>query len=286
MMRRLLMVAALLGGACGDDDSGTPPIDSSVDTAMAQDMAIDTNVADAADEMATEIDMSVDEGAPDLPPPPLCEGTAATCIDEQIIRLTLRENITDGEIVNTAADDGFTYVVDSTGGGFMPSESYVYARFTDTGLEKVELNDLDALESTEWDIAFRRFIIRLNSGVSGPSCVEGGRTAGDTDFDTLAEVPDGIPFRAEGYFADDCSFVSDGSGFGSPGVALASFWDYPGCVRMTGNVFIVSLTDGRFVKLRVDTYYSEAQQANCDGAGALGDGSSGSGNVTLRWAYL
>jgi hypothetical protein len=163
----------------------------------------------------------------------------------------------------------------------------VYVRFTDDGLEKVEVSDVDAFESGAWDLAARRFVIRVNSGVGGPSCVRVARTAPGTEFDTLTEVPEGLDYRTEAYYSpDDCTIVSDGSGIGAPGTALGSYWTYRGCVEMTGNVYIVQVADGRSVKLEVESYYSPEVQDYCDANGQLPDGPSGSGSLQIRWAFL
>ena len=50
-------------------------------------------------------------------------------------------------------------MVDATAGGIMdaPTNPWIYLRFTPEGLRKVEVDDLQALESTDWDIAAKRF---------------------------------------------------------------------------------------------------------------------------------
>jgi len=229
-----------------------------------------------------------DAGPPavDGGPLPECEGEAATCVDEQIVMLTLFEDPNDDSITNEDLGDGlWRTTIDSTGGGFMPTKSYRYLVFTDTGMEGVALDDYDAFEREDWDIAARRFVLRLNSGVAGPSCVQGARTMGGTEIETLDAVPDGLSYRTEAYYADDCSFISDGSGIGSPGTALSSFWTYASCVQMTGNVYVIQLANGRHVKLEVETYYSPDAQATCDETGTA-PMPSGSGNLQILWGFL
>lgn len=268
-LRHALLALSLVAIACGDDDSGM--------------MVADVGPgADAGTDTGETMDAGNDAG-----PPMACEPTMAACEDEQIIELGLFEEPTDGVVTNEDTGAHWRTHVDATGGGFMTSEAFLYARFTDTGLEKVDLDDVSAFESADWDIAFRRFVIRLNSGVSGPSCVTAARTAPATEFDTLAELPEGLSFRTEAYYTDpDCEIVPDGSGLGSPGVALASYWNYASCVQMTGNVYVLELADGRHVKLQVLSYYSEDVQAACNETGSLPDGPSGSGNVNIVWAFL
>jgi hypothetical protein len=211
------------------------------------------------------------------------EPTEVPCQDEAFQQLEFFDNVTDGEIQELESAPTFEHKIDATAGGFNNvSESYVYATFTDEGLEKVDLSDEEAFESMDWDIAFQRFIIRLNSGVSGPSCVSAARTGAGTDFEDVESVDENLTFNTEEYFdPEDCELQPDGSGLGSPGVVLQNYWEYPGCVKMTGNVYIVRRADGRHVKLQVLAYYED--QDACDVGGSFGTGSA---NIRIKWAFL
>lgn len=219
---------------------------------------------------------------------PTCsEPSPIDCEDDVFVALNMDLNGTaPGLIESTPAADAFEVQVDATAGGFQGTEGWVYGRFTDAGLEKVVLADIDSLASMDWDIAFRRFVIRVNSGYGGPSCVTAARTAADTDFDTLTSVPDGLRFNEEAFMSDPetCTVIADGSGLGSPGVVLQNWWTYPGCVATTGNVYVLSLKDGRRVKLQVSQYYGGAgAQQSCNDTGA----SAGeSGRIELRYGFL
>lgn len=234
-----------------------------------------------------------DAGAPgDDESGPVCtELSDVPCEDAQFLEMALHDVAsTRGIVSNTPlVKGGFETHVDATAGGFFaPPESFVYARFTDEGLEKVELSDDDAFASMDWDIAFRRYVFRLNSGVSGGSCVTGGRIGGVT-FAELDEVPDNVILHEEQYFeAETCEFIADGSGLpSSPGAVLASYYSYTGCLQMNGNVYVIRLADGRHVKLEVVSYYDRSVQEHCDEFGTLPDVSdSGAGNVRVRWAFL
>lgn len=216
-----------------------------------------------------------------------CEpATSVSCVDEQISGLDLFDTVNPTTITEEGTTAGeFLSWIDARGGGMVPSESFVYARFTDSGLEKVEVSDEGAFASGDWDIAFRRFLIRVNSGVGGPSCVQAARTATGTTFDDVATVPSDLSYRTEEYYTDTCEMVPDGSGLNSPATALSSFWTYPGCVSMSGNVYIIALADGRHVKLQVLGYYPLAIQEQCDTEMTLPSPSM-SGNVRIRWAFL
>jgi hypothetical protein len=208
------------------------------------------------------------------------------CTDQSVSALMLFDEPASGKIREEGQNSDFVSFVDATGGGMEATESYVYARFTSKGLEKLDLTDEDAFKSTAWEIAFRRYIIRLNSGVSGPGDVRGGRTAPATQFADLDAVPENLELRTEEYFTgDNCEFVSDGSGIGGPATALASYWNYKSCLQMTKNVYVLELPKKKHVKLEVLAYYTLDNQKLCDQTGQI-NYPSGAGNVRLQWAFL
>lgn len=221
---------------------------------------------------------------------PACVPHTVKCTDQSIQQLGLFSTVNTATVENTDAGGGvFTTKIDATAGGLSPTKSYVYAKFTATGLQRLDLSDEAAFDSTEWDVAFRRFVIRTNGGISGPGCVTVARTAASTTFDGLTSAPTGLDERTEEYFSDPdatCEYVPDGSGLGSPGVALQSFWSYSSCVAMTDNVFVLTVGGGKKVKFLVQSYYSPTVQETCDTTGQLPSGSSGAGNLVVKWAIL
>lgn len=283
-------VVAVLGVSvvgCGDDDK---PADTADTTEVSDTIEGDTTEGDTTEDTSPDV---APDTTPDTTPDtaevvgPRCEYTEPACSDEQIAMLQLSEDRDGGDITEEGTTPGeFLTHIDATAGGFNGTLGYTYARFTETGLEMVDLSDEEALESLDWDIAFRRYIARLNSGVSGPSCVEGGRTAPNTSFETLTEVPASLTFRAEQYFtAGGCEYVPETSGIGSPLTVLSSYWNYEGCVTMSGNIYVVRLRDGRHVKLQFQSYYNPSVQATCDSTGSA-PSPNGAGNVRIRWAFI
>jgi hypothetical protein len=224
------------------------------------------------------------------------EPTEVACADAIILAMNLKTEPAPGLINNEADGPGWRSTIDATAGGFMAPDphAYVYGRFTENGLEKVAISDEQALDSMDWDIAFRRYIIRVNSADSGPSCVQAARTLpGSTTYEALAAVPDLIQaepdkyYKTDDYFTESCELIPDGSGIDdSPATALSSYWTYPNCVAMTGNVFVVKLKDGRHLKLIVDSYYKDpAGQEQCNMNGGSSGGSPGA-TIRMRWAFL
>lgn len=269
-MRSLLACAVLCGLAfgCGDDDA-TPMEDAGV----------------PEDDAGME---TMDAGTDSGPPPVTCEPHELTCVDEHITGLGLLEDANPATIANEALGDGlFRSTIDTSAGGMSPTLSYVYARFADAGLEKVELDDLDALEDTTWELAVRRYVARVSSGVSGPGCVTVQRTMPGTEIETLTALPSELsPVREEEYLSESCAVVPDTSGIGGPATALSSFWTYASCVQMTGNVYVLTLGNGRHVAIEFETYYTPSVQEACDSTGSLPGGPSGSGNMQILWRFL
>ena len=215
--------------------------------------------------------------------------TEVPCSDEVIQQMNLKPDPVAAPITNTPAAMGFTTNIDATAGGaFNPDPtSFTYGRFGEAGLEKVDIGDEASLESMDWDIGFRRYVARVNSGHSGPSCVTAARVPPGTAYDALTSVPADLNYRVDEYFTDSCELIPDGSGLeNSPATALSSYWTYPGCVKMTGNVFVIQLASGRHVKFIVDSFYSPEVQQECQDTDAVPMGDTGSGNFVVRWAWL
>jgi hypothetical protein len=188
------------------------------------------------------------------------------CTDTSFKTLMLFDELAAGKIREEGSGDEFVSFVDATAGGMSTTQSYVYARFTSKGLEKLPLTDDDAFTSLDWQIAFRRYVIRLNSGVSGPGDVRGGRTAPMTQFADLSKVPADLELRTEEYFiGDNC--------------------EYKSCLQMTKNVYVLELPKGKHVKLEVLAYYTLENQKLCDETGQTAL-PSGAGNIRVRWAFL
>lgn len=213
------------------------------------------------------------------------EATDVACEDHLILDLSLHgDKISEGE-VETEVDGGdFITYVDASAGGYTQATNnpWVYLRFTTNGAEKVEIDDETALESMDWDLSLKRYILRLNGGDSGPSCV-GSATLLDGTYDDISEVPEGLIFIEDDYYTSDCTIINDSSGLpNSPQVSLGSWWTYPGCVATSMFPHIIQLSDGSVIKLVVESYYGSGQE-NCNNSGAMGTDSA---NFTLRWSFL
>lgn len=278
----------LLAAGCGDDPAPTGADTAAVAPDAADSGASETGGGDSAGapDTATTADSGPDVAAADAGPDVALEGCQpgnVPCEDQVILDLALVKNkVATGAIVNTADGADWVSTVDATAGGFQVASTnpWLYAKFTDQGLEAVAVDDHDALLDETWDIAFKRYGVRLNSGPSGPGCVLGGAAEGYAYADITGLVP--VRLEEESFYTAACGLIDDGSGLGGPGYVLSAWWDYPvGCVVTTGTPALV-LGNGHLVKLVVEAYY-ETGQDTCNTTGAPGTGSA---MLRVRWQIL
>lgn len=229
---------------------------------------------------------TADTGGAGGEPEEVCtEPADMECVDQIILDFSLHDDrVSEGDVTTEVDGADFVSSIDATGGGYdrYTRNAWVYVKFTPDGLQKVEIDDETALESMDWDLSMRRYIIRLNGGTSGPSCV-GSASFLESTYDGLTEVPEGLPYIYDDFYTDDCTLTTDSSGLpGSPSVALGTWWTYDGCVQTTMVPHLIQLADGHIVKMRVEEYYESGQEACNNGTGSGND----SGNLQLRWTYM
>lgn len=174
---RLLLLCALALCSCADegtaDDAGDPGTSGTNPTAS--EGMVTAEPDDGMTRTASTI--APDSGSDDAP----TAGTDPDCTDQMILDLGLVDGtISAGGVTNAADGAGWASTVDATAGGITEASNnpWIYLRFTSEGLEKIEVDDLQALESIDWDIAAKRIGIRLNSGVSGASTVAAAASRG------------------------------------------------------------------------------------------------------------
>lgn len=225
-------------------------------------------------------DASIDATTPD-------GGTRVRCSAESVAALRLSSVASQGIIAEEGAlEDEFVSLVDATAGGIQTPQGYLYARFTGSGLVKMELDDETAFASTEWDIAFRRSAIRLNSGVSGPGDVRAQAYPGTRAFGEITSPPLVDTPREEDYFDAQCELTSTSDG--APLTVLSDFYELssgsPSCLRMTQRVYAITTAQGK-LKLEVVSYYdSLANQHLCETNATIPSGTAA--KLRVRWAWL
>lgn len=230
---------------------------------------------------------ALDAGAADAAEFETCLADSPYCADEMLQQLSFQDFVSTGAVTTTQDGEVFTTVIDASAGGMSGATSnpFVYIKFNADGAVKVDIDDETSIDSMDWDLAARRFVVRLNSGDSGASCVSGAEVSGD--FASVTSAPSS--FAQENIFADEdnCAYLTDSrfAGFDGPDVLLKTFWemnDGSMCVATTGQVYVLQLADGQKIKLVIDAYYATGQEV-CNDEGTAG---SASGTLTMRWAWL
>ena len=127
-------------------------------------------------------------------------------------------------------------------------ESWVYV---DLDAPK-EMPASEALETQEWDIAFQRFKIMSNGGVSGSGNVEVALLK-KQNFDILEVAP------SEGYVKDAADSQTDGDQDVDSAFLIDGAWYYYDLAkhRLTPRdvVYVIRTTGGSHVKLQMLSYY-------------------------------
>lgn len=163
-----------------------------------------------------------------------------------------------------------TIHVDATAGGFVNAADnpFLYISFASGSPKKVSITDLDAFSSTEWDIAFKRIVIRANGGDSGPAGIE---VASSSSIVGGAVSPDKEAYRVDDFATEDCELQQ--GPIGEPVTAFGAWYQYDqekNRVETDDRVFFLKRQD-RTIRIEFDSYYGV-------------DGTSESANYILRWS--
>lgn len=106
--------------------------------------------------------------------------------------------------------DVMTLYVDAAAGGAMDVKKNprVYIKLTG---EKVEIDDKEAFESSDWDLALKRVDIYTNSGDAGPG--KGGAAIVRKSFDEVTAADAEASLEPEQFFDEDCNGLTDEASF-------------------------------------------------------------------------
>jgi hypothetical protein len=163
----------------------------------------------------------------------------------------------------------FTTTVDASAGGSsgQAEQPFVYLDLDAAdGAAKVEIDDVAALESEEWDIALKRFVIRSNSGDSGLADVEVATVQADElTFDD--DVPSDR-FADDDWSSADCALETDASG--GPRTRFSNWYRVQaGRFEPQPVVHLVRLAGGRYAEIDVLTYYGDEADPDRSGVYVL-----------------
>lgn len=197
----------------------------------------------------------------DIPAPRACSGAL-----KQTLSLV---DAVSGAAVSTLAesDTERTIFIDATAGGIdgQDKNPWVYVALG-TG-QAVAITDLQAFKSIAWDLAFKRFVVRNNSGDSGPGSGGAIRIALPWDKVSRATLGDkALPI--EEWFDDDCMLQLDVNHELITSFTGWSEYDEANHVLNAADVvYIVAGGNGLLYKVAILDYYSTPTGAHGTTAG-------------------
>lgn len=254
-----LILALCLGvAACSDDDN--EPSTSLDPGSDATDAGSDSE--DSKDDGGTDVDADTDDDADTDPDantdPEACTETNTSidsCETERAEVLGSIDEVTEGEVkVLSTEGSALSIYVDASAGGAMNAASnpYVYIKLG-TG-ERVDVTDVAAAFSLDWDLAIKRTVFATNSGHWGPG-VGGALFLEGKAFDTVT-VGDaaGASISQEALFDGSCNANLDGRG--SPVTTFGTWYDYDPQTHATppkDGTFLVRAADCSLFKVRIES---------------------------------
>lgn len=168
-------------------------------------------------------------------------------------------SVSTGTVTMIAGGNDFS--IDATAGGITMSgeNPYIYVNLK-TGT-KVDINDLDARMSTEWDFALKRSSLRMNGGDSGT----GGRKVAivpGTDLSAVTAAPTS-GYTVDDFADDDCMAIQLPAG--EPSSAFGFWYNYVPIDPMDPNsrnivvpkdeIYVFERPDGSHTALKIKGYY-------------------------------
>jgi HmuY protein len=168
--------------------------------------------------------------------------------------------------------------VDASAGGFQNAASYPYVYINLEQGARVNISDLQADASLEWDLAFKRFTIRTNGGDSGSG--EGGAVAYEATLDQISSNTVSDAELLTDDFLDDetCEpIAANSSGVEGIATAFSDWYSYDGDTMILTPRSLVYVVRGArsnvLYKLQISDYY------------AAPGGGSGAASGRFRLAY-
>ena len=224
----VLALSFPLGAACGGDDDGS-------------------------DDGGTGVDAGGDDGADDGTDDGGADA-AAGCVPTDVLPAEWRPiaAVAPGELTTTPGKDRTDAVVDAAVGELPEDNAYIYIDLASG--TKVEIDDVAARTSSDWDLAFERSSVRANGGDSGPGNVAVAKVGGA--FEDVTEAPKEGEFATDDWVSDDCQYQSiPGT---EPLTAIGEWYAYDIMTHQLTpkeEVYVVRTHGGDLYKVAFSTWY-------------------------------
>jgi hypothetical protein len=165
------------------------------------------------------------------------------------------DTVSAGAVASTGSGPTST-LIDASAGGFGNSddEPFVYVQFSGTTASKVDISDVDAFASSGWHLAIKRYVIKINSGDSGPGDVEVAVADGAT-LAAVTTVPAAGSFGEDDWANAACDVLLDG--LGAPLTAMGNWYEAAdGMLTPLDLIFVLRLPGGEHIKVDIVDYYA------------------------------
>jgi hypothetical protein len=175
--------------------------------------------------------------------------------------------VSDGAVTVLEDESGVaTLFVDATAGGIQNQTANPWIYLDLRAGARVDVSDVSADASTDWDLAIKRPILRSNSG-DGGLMGQGGTTRIAKDFDTVTWADAAVKFESESWFDADCNLLTDQTG--AIATTFDGWYDYVEMKVVPGSgTWLIRSGDGTHIfKLEILDYY-----ANPDGSSGMAGG--------------
>ena len=186
-------------------DAGEPEVDEGVDAARAPDMA-EPGVDEDAGDQETDADQACDP-----------EQVAASLVGAH-------QQVEPAEATFEESGAGWRAQVDASVGGAAAAmeASFVYLDLDQPS--RLMLSDEAAIESAEWEIAFKRTEIRVNSADSGPRGLMVVKVEGADFEQAMPPGAQGGDWKTDDFVSDTCEVITYGRG--ALQTAIGQWYDY------------------------------------------------------------
>lgn len=247
-----IIALCLAVAACSDDDSDA---NTNPDPSPGTDASDDRNDDDGGD-AGTDEDGDTDTAPDGDTDTDTCTNTVIGTCDEQRTELIQPvDSVTTGEVKVLDGDaSGYTLYVDASAGGAAQAASnpYVYIKLG-TG-ERVDITDIEAASSSDWDLAIKRTVFVTNSGHWGPGAGGALFFEGNAFDDVTADDAASADIPQESIFDDTCTPIVDGRG--SPITTMGDWYEYDmvtHAVAPKDGTYVVRGADCTLYKLRIQS---------------------------------
>lgn len=182
-------------------------------------------------------------------PPRACSGAL-----KQELGLVDEVSSSQVAVVNETAAERTIYV-DASAGGIQGQDAHAWVYVSLATGQAVALTDLAALESSDWDLAFKRFVVRTNSGDSGPG--RGGAIRVALDWEQVDESTLGnkaLPI--EEWFDEDCTLnVDENEELITTFTGWSEYNETTHVLNAADVTYIAAGADGALYKVQILDYY-------------------------------